>query len=486
MSENAMDIVNEVMSAHPNDRFEPCGISKIVIGEDVLGSVAQHVQSLVSQVKDPKVLFVVDSVAILRNGQNSKEFVANSLASHFETHTISLDDGMSELHVSEEMIREVSEIVGNYDALVTLGGGTITDIGKMATAGLKNLPLVSIQSAASVDGFTDDVSVILRNGVKRTVASRWPDIVIADTTLIAQAPIAMNQAGFGEISSMFVAPADWLLANFLGFDPLFSRGPIALLEAVGAGYEEWSPGLSVGNLDSIAALVRALDIRGVATGVAGSTALLSGVEHLFSHMLDMARGAAKEKIGLHGAQVGVGSVIASIVWEEFFEQMDSKSIRKAAFIDKSRYQVLARQAFLQLDLDSGNPGAIADECWRDFEQKIELWNENLVLINSFLDNWTLHSGDLKSLIKPAQSIVNGLVAAGSAVQFGALVPAVDEALGHWALKNSVFMRNRLTVLDVLHFIGRWDDETIEGILEKAHNLAEIALLSRKTGPANDH
>ena len=196
MSENAMDIVNEVMSAHPNDRFEPCGISKIVIGEDVLGSVAQHVQSLVSQVKDPKVLFVVDSVAILRNGQNSKEFVANSLASHFETQTISLDDGMSELHVSEEMIREVSEIVGNYDALVTLGGGTITDIGKMATAGLKNLPLVAIQSAASVDGFTDDVSVILRNGVKRTVASRWPDIVIADTTLIAQAPIAMNQAGF--------------------------------------------------------------------------------------------------------------------------------------------------------------------------------------------------------------------------------------------------------------------------------------------------
>jgi glycerol-1-phosphate dehydrogenase [NAD(P)+] len=56
-----------------------------------------------------------------------------------------------------------------------------------------------------VDGFTDDVSVLLRNGVKRTTPSRWPDIVLADVDTVDQAPIAMNVAGFGELNSTFTA-----------------------------------------------------------------------------------------------------------------------------------------------------------------------------------------------------------------------------------------------------------------------------------------
>jgi glycerol dehydrogenase-like iron-containing ADH family enzyme len=54
-----------------------------------------------------------------------------------------------------------------------------------------------------VDGYTDDVSVILRGGVKRTVPSRWPDVVIADAETIAGAPPVMNRAGYGEMTSMF-------------------------------------------------------------------------------------------------------------------------------------------------------------------------------------------------------------------------------------------------------------------------------------------
>ena len=56
MSENAMDIVHRIISSHPSDRFEPCGISKIIIGEDVLESVAEYVQSLVAQIENAKVL----------------------------------------------------------------------------------------------------------------------------------------------------------------------------------------------------------------------------------------------------------------------------------------------------------------------------------------------------------------------------------------------------------------------------------------------
>ena len=56
-------------------------------------------------------------------------------------------------------------------------------------------------------------------------------------------------------------------------------------------------------------------ITGIATGVAGSTACLSGVEHLISHMLDLRAAQLHLPTGLHGEQVGVGSVIAACAWE---------------------------------------------------------------------------------------------------------------------------------------------------------------------------
>ncbi|MFD1810353.1 iron-containing alcohol dehydrogenase [Gemmobacter lanyuensis] len=63
-----------------------------------------------------------------------------------------------------------------------------------------------IQTAASVDGFTDNFSVVLQNGVKRTALSRWPDAVLADVRTIAEAPAFLTAAGMGEMMSMFCAP----------------------------------------------------------------------------------------------------------------------------------------------------------------------------------------------------------------------------------------------------------------------------------------
>ena len=136
------------------------------------------------------------------------------------------------------------------DAVVTVGGGTVTDIGKVASAGAGGLPHVAVQTAASVVGFTDDVSVVLRSGVKRTVDSRWPDVVIADVTTIREAPAAMNRAGFGELTSMFTAPADWRLAHLLGVDLSYKEASAQLLAAVGADLSEWSAGVASAEPDA--------------------------------------------------------------------------------------------------------------------------------------------------------------------------------------------------------------------------------------------
>ena len=52
-----------------------------------------------------------------------------------------------------------------------------------------------VQTATSVNGFSDDKSVLLVNGVKETTESRWPDELVVDTQLLAGAPSALNLAG---------------------------------------------------------------------------------------------------------------------------------------------------------------------------------------------------------------------------------------------------------------------------------------------------
>ena len=104
------------------------------------------------------------------------------------------------------MLERAAVAVVGADCIVSVGGGTITDIGKIAAMRAAVAVHVVVQTAASVDGFTDNVSVVLQNGVKRTIPSRWPDAVLTDCRTIAEAPHMLNAAGLGELLSMYSAP----------------------------------------------------------------------------------------------------------------------------------------------------------------------------------------------------------------------------------------------------------------------------------------
>ena len=127
------------------------------------------------------------------------------------------------------------------DLIITIGSGTMTDVGKMAATRNGAIPQIVVQTASSVDGFTDNVSVILRSGVKQTVPSLWPTIVLADTTTIGAAPRELNTSGFGEAISLFTAAADWYLANLVGLYTTFHPASMELLKAAAAEPPTWGP-----------------------------------------------------------------------------------------------------------------------------------------------------------------------------------------------------------------------------------------------------
>lgn len=480
---DAMGSVRELLDAHdPDHELAPCHMRRLVLGNDALTAVVDTVGDLVTERlphagSRPRVVLLVDPIRIRRGEQDVKDLVHQALAEQFDVNRVVLDDGHPELHVTDDVIAMAVAACRGADAVVALGGGTISDIGKLASladSGDEPPPvLVSVQTAASVDGYTDDVSVVLRDGVKRTIPSRWPDAVIADAATIADAPAVMNRAGFGEMTSMLTAPADWALAALVGTEQHFHPAPLRLLEAVGEGLDVWSPGVGRAEPAAVEALTRALAVRGIVTGVAGTTATLSGVEHLVSHMLDLHHAARHLPTGLHGAQVGVAGLVAAAAWELLHERLEQSGTAPRVR-SEALDPVLSRAAVMAAFGDLDPEGRIAGECWADYHAKLTVLAAHRDRIDDLLATWSAHAPRLRSLIRPTTQLAQGLRAAGAAATFDELAPRISPALATWAVANCGYMRNRFTVVDLLHLLGWWQPADVAEVLQRSSEAADLA------------
>ena len=492
-------------AADPQARLLPVHLDTIVVGPDAVDAVPDAVAAQLDRTAaagrttDGPVVVLVDATPIERAGADVKALVADRLAARFEAErevrTTVLRGHHPTLHVDDEAMDAAAAAVAGAAAVVAVGGGTISDIAKIAaaradgspaaagattgapTAGMGGVPLVVAQTAASIDGYTDDVSVVLRDGVKRTVPSRWPDVVLADVTTITTAPDRLNSAGYGELLSTFTAPADWYLAHIVGLDPAFHRGPLDVLAELGRDLADWSPGLARHDPAAVEQLTRLLSVRGVVTGVVGTTAAMSGAEHVISHMLDMRRGAKGLEIGLHGAQVGVAAVVSSAAWEHLYAVLDPAALTGQALdaLFPDAEQIAARRpavlaAFADLDAD----GRLGDECWRDYSAKLTRWSTARPAVEAVLADWDRHRATVEELRIDSRTLGAGLVAAGAPARFAELEPSIDDATARWAVGHCHLMRNRFTVVDLLDLLGRWTEEDRDAVLAAAEHGVAVA------------
>ena len=220
--------------------------------------------------------------------------------------------GHAQVTLDEATVESTVAGAGSPALVVSLGSGTITDLGKVVSA-RTGAPLVAVQTAASVNGFSDLLSVLVIGGAKRTRPSAWPAVLVIDDRLIDAAPAFLNRSGVGDAIAIWSAPADWYLACALGMDGPFL--PEAVEPVLAAVEHLADPDPDVART----ALIELLTVGGQMIGVADSTAPLSGSEHLISHILDMTAMARGVEHDLHGAQVGVATVVCTALWAEVRE-----------------------------------------------------------------------------------------------------------------------------------------------------------------------
>ena len=444
-------------------RRRPIGLGRIRIGANAIDHLVDDVAAVR---REGPVVVVMDRTPMRRAGVDLKATVVASLEAAFPTRAAVIGEADDELHADEVALAEADALVAGAGCVVSVGSGTITDIAKDASMRAGQIPFVVVQTAVSVNAFSDDMAVLLHDGVKRTVPSRWPDVLIADLEILASTPAAMNRAGFGELCSMFTAPADWYLASAIGMDDRYDPAVVALFrdgaDALLTGADR------IGEGDADPALLHELAARmtltGIAMGVAGLTAPLSGTEHLCSHLLDMAAGVAGRRLAFHGAQVGVAGLLSATIWEDTLQTLDpSRLTTDTAFPAPDEVHDRVRAAFDQMD----PTGAMAAECWRDVERKLARWHGARPAIEAFAAAWPRHQATIGALVAAPDTLRDALRRAGAATTAEELDPPAPPEVVRWAIRALPLMRDRFTVADLRFFAGDWDDATVDRWIDRS-------------------
>jgi glycerol-1-phosphate dehydrogenase [NAD(P)+] len=491
-----LDALRAEFAASPGaGRLQPLGLGRVIDGEGALDELARAVADFPRSGEGVVVLAAATPMRVA--GWDLRAEATEVLGRGFAVDWVTLGPADGQVHADEETVSAARKATAGAGCVVTIGSGTITDIGKVSTS--IGTPLVAVQTATSVNGYADSFSVLLRRGVKRTSASRWPDTLLIDPAILRAAPAELNRAGVGDLMAMFTATADWYLASAVSdgchLDTAAARGEphynatvAGIVRAHGGRLLALAAGLAADSAttagraatadhgvsaetqpaDGLDELARILTLSGIAMGVAGSTAPASGMEHAVSHLLEMAATARAERASFHGTQVGVASVVAAATWAHVRRRIGAGALGQPGRIpdpDQARERI--REAFTGID----PTGTMAAECFADYAAKLRPLAADGDPLAGLRTGWDGHEAMLsETLIGPAE-LARGLRSAGLPASFGELAEPVGDADARWAVANCPLMRQRFGAADLAMLLGAWEEDDIDEVLAEAAVLA---------------
>jgi glycerol-1-phosphate dehydrogenase [NAD(P)+] len=224
------------------------------------------------------------------------------------------------------LIQVFLETPSDVDALVAVGAGTIHDIVRFVSFKM-NKPFVSVPTAASVDGFTSAGAPLILRGTKKTVQATPPIAVFADLDVLCTAPKHLMAAGFGDMIAKYTSLVDWRFSHIMADEPYCLTGAEWTQQALESCINHMEE-IKESKIEGIKVLMQALVQSGLAMLLVGHSRSASGAEHHLSHYWEMDFLKNGKAQVLHGAKVGVATVIITDLYQRVFNQLDSNRISK--------------------------------------------------------------------------------------------------------------------------------------------------------------
>ena len=237
------------------------------------------------------------------------------------------------------------------DIVIGVGSGVINDIGKIVS-NVSKKPYVIVGTASSMDGYASASSSMTREGLKISLASRAPDVIIGDTDILCKAPLKMMKSGLGDMLAKYVSICEWRIAHLVTGE-YYCEEIAALVRGALGRCVELSGKLLERDPDAVAAVFEGLVITGVAMTYAGVSRPASGIEHYLSHVWDMRALEFGTPEDLHGIQCAVGTLICTKIYEKLKKIAPNRE-KALAYVQKFDFPAWAEQlkAFLGKSADA--------------------------------------------------------------------------------------------------------------------------------------
>ena len=206
------------------------------------------------------------------------------------------------------------------DCVLAVGAGTLNDLCKYVSR-LRGLPYVILATAPSMDGFVSTGAALIVDHMKVTYDAQGPAAVIADTEILAQAPMEMITAGLGDMLGKYTCLLDWKLAHLITGEYYCEhvegmvRTALRTMLAQSSRIRERDP-------EVIGSITEALVLTGIAMKFVGNSRPASGCEHHMSHYWEMRFLMDGKKTVLHGTKVGVATIAGLDMYHMLAEMLE--------------------------------------------------------------------------------------------------------------------------------------------------------------------
>lgn len=327
------------------------------------------------------------------------------------------------------------------DIIIAVGSGTLNDICKFIAFKTGKKMMIAA-TAASMDGFLTNVSILTINDLKSTKPSMMPDAMIADVGTVSDSPLDMLAAGVGDMLGKPVSLLDWKIANLIKGDKYCEFIDVIVDLSYNEILKE-ADKLKDKNESAIANVLNGLILLGFGMAYSGTSQPGSGAEHQLSHFWEMTFAKRGLPPVYHGAKVGIGTGVCLNIWKILKDtEIDFNTAKKKArefSYDKWRHEIERVYGYSCEDVFL-------------LEEKSHKNNPDTVIKNIELleTNWRQILDWASSL--PGPDVISDILKSMDAPYMPSQI-GVDRELFVDTIYYAKDMRNRYSVLQILFDLG---------------------------------
>ena len=329
-------------------------------------------------------------------------------------------------------VKEIEKICAPYDGILAVGSGSIGDICRLASFNAKKAFAI-FATAASMDGFASSTAPITIDNFKESILCHVPSVIIGDTDILAKAPVELKAAGFGDIIAKYIALVDWKIATMVS-DEYFCSSVDALVKDALEKSMAQADKVTEEDPEAAGAMMEALVLSGIAMTLANNTRPASAAEHLVSHFWEMKKLERREPMPLHGAKVGIGTLMIAKLYHDIADGVMGEPVFQEDYTDWAGVYKAYGPGF-KAEIDKLNNPSIIDKTSPEILQKH--WSDICRLI--------------KDELPPYKELYRLMKAAGAVTAIEEI--DVDRQLALDALAFHPYMRYRINLTRLLPMLG---------------------------------